>query len=54
VHLKQSYGFIDPTQLADSYNNMTAPIKFKDPIENLLKQIEDDMRYANAGIQPYM
>jgi hypothetical protein len=54
VHLKQTYGFINPTQLAENYNKMTAPINFQDPIETLFKKIEDGVRYANAGAQPYM
>jgi hypothetical protein len=54
MHLKQTYGFINPTQLAENYNKMTAPINFQDPIETLFKQIEDGVRYANAGAQPYM
>jgi hypothetical protein len=54
MHLKQNYGFINPTQLAENYNKMTAPINFQDPIETLFKQIEDGVRYANAGAQPYM
>jgi hypothetical protein len=54
MHLKQSYGFINPAQLAENYNKMTAPINFQDPIEILFKQIEDGVRYANAGAQPYM
>jgi hypothetical protein len=53
MNLKQTYGFINPTQLAENYNNMTAPINFQDPIETLFKQIEDGVRYANAGAQPY-
>jgi hypothetical protein len=32
---------------------MNAPINFQDPIETLFKQIEDWIRYANAGAQPY-
>jgi hypothetical protein len=52
--LKQTYGFINPTQMAENYNKMTAPIKFQDPIETLFKQIEDGVNYANAGMQPYM
>jgi hypothetical protein len=28
MHLKQTYGFINPTQLADNYNKMMAPINF--------------------------
>jgi hypothetical protein len=47
-------GFINSTQLDDNYNKMTAPINFQDPIESLFKQIEDGVRYANAGMQPYM
>jgi hypothetical protein len=54
MHLKQTYGVINPTQLADSYNKMTAPINFQDPIETLSKKIEDGVHYANAGMQPYM
>jgi hypothetical protein len=50
MHLKQTYGFINPTQLDDNYNKMTAPINFQDPIESLFKQIEDHIRYANAGM----
>jgi hypothetical protein len=53
MHLKQTYGFINPTQLAENYNKMTAPINFQDPIETLFKQIEDGARYAIAGAQPY-
>jgi hypothetical protein len=54
MHLKQTYGFINPTQLAENYNNMTARINFQDLIETLFKQIEDGLHYANAGMQPYM
>jgi hypothetical protein len=52
MHLKQTYGFINPTQLAENYNKMTAPINVQDPIETLFKQIEDGVRYANAKKQP--
>jgi hypothetical protein len=54
MHLKQTYVFINPTQLTENYNKMTAPINFQDPIETFFKQIEDGVRYANAGMQPYM
>jgi hypothetical protein len=54
MRLKQTYGFLNPTQLAENYNKMKAPINFQDPIETLLKQIEDGVRYANTGMQPYM
>jgi hypothetical protein len=54
MHLKQTYGFINPTQLAENYNKMTASINFKNPIEKRFKQIEDGDRYVNAGAQPYM
>jgi hypothetical protein len=54
MHLKQTYVLINPTQLAENYNKMTAPINFQDPIETLFKQIEDGVCYANAGMQPYM
>jgi hypothetical protein len=54
MHFKQTYGFINPTQLDENYNKMMAPINFQDPIETLFKQIEDGVRYANAGMQPCM
>jgi hypothetical protein len=54
MHLKTTYGFINPTQLADNYNKMTAHINFQDPIETVFKKIEDGVRYSNNGIQPYM
>jgi hypothetical protein len=53
MHLKHTYGFINPTQLAQNHKKMTAPINFQDPIETLFKQIEDGVRYTNAGAQPY-
>jgi hypothetical protein len=54
MHLKQTHDFINPTQLANNYNKMTAPINFQDQVETLFKKIEDGVRYANAGTQPYM
>jgi hypothetical protein len=54
LHWKQTYGFINPTQLADNYKKITAPINFQDPIETMFNQIEDGVRYENAGIQPCM
>jgi hypothetical protein len=54
MHLKHTYGFINPTQLAENYNKMIASINFQDPIKTLFKQIEDGVRYTNAGMQPYM
>jgi hypothetical protein len=36
LHLKQTYVFINPMQLAENYNKMTAPINFQDPIETLI------------------
>jgi hypothetical protein len=39
IHLKQTYGFINPTQLAENYKKMTAPINFQDPIETRFKEI---------------
>jgi hypothetical protein len=51
MHLKQTYGFINATQLAENYNKMTAPINFQDPIETLFKKIEDGVRSANTGMQ---
>jgi hypothetical protein len=54
MHLKQTYDFINPTQLAENYNKMTAHINFHDSIKTLFKQIEDNVRYVNAGMQPYM
>jgi hypothetical protein len=52
MHLKQTYGFINPTQLAENYSKMTAPINFQDPIEKLFKQRQDGVRCANTGAQP--
>jgi hypothetical protein len=52
MHLKQTYGFINPNQLAKNYNKMTAAINFQDPIVTRFKQIEDGVRYANAGAPP--
>jgi hypothetical protein len=37
MHLKQTYGFINPTQLAENCNKMTDPINFQDPIETLFR-----------------
>jgi hypothetical protein len=54
INLKQTYGFINPTQLAENYNKMKAPINFQDPSETLFKHITDGVRYENAGMQPYM
>jgi hypothetical protein len=54
MHLKQTYGLINPAQLAENYNKMAAPINFQDTIETIFKQIEDGVRYSNAGMQPYM
>jgi hypothetical protein len=38
MHLKHTYGFINPMQLAENYNKMMAPINFQDPIETLFKK----------------
>jgi hypothetical protein len=46
VHLLNTYTFINPTQLADSYNKMKEPISFQFPIDNLFKYIEDGIWYA--------
>jgi hypothetical protein len=54
IYLKQTYGFINPTQLADNYNKTMAPINLQDKIETMFKHIEDGVRYANAGMQAYM
>jgi hypothetical protein len=51
MHLNQTYGFINPMQLEDNNNTMTAPISFQDTIENFFKQIEDGACYTNAGMQ---
>jgi hypothetical protein len=44
MHLKQTYSFINPTQLAENYNKMTKPIKFQDPIKTLFTKIDDGVR----------
>jgi hypothetical protein len=33
---------------------MTALINFQDPVETVLKHIEDGVHYANSGMQPYI
>jgi hypothetical protein len=50
MHLKQIYGFINTTQLAENYNKMTAPINFQDQIETIFRQIEDGVHYSNVGM----
>jgi hypothetical protein len=50
MHLKQTCGFINPTQLAENYNKIMAPINFQDPIETLFKHTEYGVRYVNAGM----
>jgi hypothetical protein len=54
MHLKKTYGFINPTQLEENYKKMTVPINFQDTIETLFKHIDDGVPYANTGMQPYM
>jgi hypothetical protein len=44
---------IDPAQLADCYTKMTRPYGLQDPIETLFTYIDDGVRYAMAGVQPY-
>jgi hypothetical protein len=39
MHLKQTYGFINPTQLDESYNKMVAPINFKIPLKLFSKKL---------------
>jgi hypothetical protein len=53
MHLKKTYGFINPTHIAENYNKITAPINFQDPLETLLTNIEDGVWYANTGMQPH-
>jgi hypothetical protein len=48
-----TYSRIDPTQLADCYTKMTRPYDLQDPIKTLFTQIDDGVRYALAGGQPY-
>jgi hypothetical protein len=48
-----TYSRIDPTQLADCYAKMTRPYDLQDPIETLFTQIDDGVRYAMVGAQPY-
>jgi hypothetical protein len=54
MNLKQTYGFINPTHLAENYNKMMVPINFQDPIETLFKNIEYGLCYANTGMERYM
>jgi hypothetical protein len=39
MHLKQAYDFINPTQLSENYNKMTAPTNFQDLIEKRFKKL---------------
>jgi hypothetical protein len=52
-YIIHTYSRIDPTQLADCYTKMTRPYDLQDPIETLFTQIDDGVRYALAGGQPY-
>jgi hypothetical protein len=52
-YIIHTYTRIDPTQLADCYTKMTRPYNLQYPIETLLTQIDDGVRYALAGRQPY-
>jgi hypothetical protein len=52
-YIIHTYSRIDPTQLADCYTEMTGHYDLQDPIETLFTQIDDGVRYALAGGQPY-
>jgi hypothetical protein len=52
-YIIHTYSRIDPTQLADCYTKMTRPYDLQDPIKMLFTQIDDGVRYALAGGQPY-
>jgi hypothetical protein len=52
-YIIHTYSRIDPTHLADCYTKMTRPYDLQDPIETLFTQIDDGVRYALAGGQPY-
>jgi hypothetical protein len=52
-YIIHTYSRIDPTQLADCYIKMTPPYDLQDPIETLFTQIDDGVRYALAGENPY-
>jgi hypothetical protein len=53
VYLRITYGRIAPTQLAECYNKMRTQYDMQDPIETLFSQIDDVIRYATDGVQPY-
>jgi hypothetical protein len=48
-----TYSHIDPTQLADCYTKIAHLYDLQDPIETLFTQIDDGVRYALAGGQPF-
>jgi hypothetical protein len=52
-YIIHTYSRIDPTQLADCYTKMARSYDLQDPIETLFTQIDDGVRYALAGGQPY-
>jgi hypothetical protein len=52
-YIIHTYSRIDPTQLADFYTKTTRPYDLQDPIETIFTQIDDGVRYALAGGQPY-
>jgi hypothetical protein len=52
-YIIHTHSRIDPTQLADCYTKMTHPYDLQKPIETLFTQIDDGVRYALAGGQPY-
>jgi hypothetical protein len=52
-YIIHTYSRIEPMKLADCYTKMTHPYDLQDPIETLLTQIDDGVRYALVGGQPY-
>jgi hypothetical protein len=52
-YIINTYSRIDPTRLSDCYTKMTRPYELHDPIKMLFTQIDDGVRYALAGGQPY-
>jgi hypothetical protein len=48
-YIIHSYSRIGPTQLAHFYTNMTHQYDLQDPIQTLLTQIDDGVRYVMTG-----
>jgi hypothetical protein len=53
TQLKEWYAFISPIELVDNYEQTIPPYDPSRPIEDLYKQMQDGLTYAQAGDQLY-